>query len=66
MRDLLQTVNLKPTEAEYKVGVLVAVDRLRTEAANAFLKTLEEPPAKSILILLTTEPQRSRFGIARP
>jgi len=58
VRDLLQTVNLKPTEAEYKVGVLVAVDRLRTEAANAFLKTLEEPPAKSILILLTTEPQR--------
>ncbi len=58
VRDLLQTVNLKPTEAEYKVGVLVAVDRLKTEAANAFLKTLEEPPSKSILILLTTEPQR--------
>jgi hypothetical protein len=31
---------------------------LRTEAANAFLKTLEEPPPKSVLILLTTEPQR--------
>ncbi len=58
VRELLQTVNLKPTEAEYKVGVLVAVDRLKTEAANAFLKTLEEPPSKSILILLTTEPQR--------
>ena len=58
VRDLLQTVNLKPTEAEFKVGVLVAVDRLKTEAANAFLKTLEEPPPKSVLILLTTEPQR--------
>ncbi len=58
VRDLLQTINLKPTEAEYKVGVLVAADRLKTEAANAFLKTLEEPPPKSILILLTTEPQR--------
>lgn len=58
VRDLLQTVNLKPTEAEFKVGVLVAVDRLKMEAANAFLKTLEEPPPKSILILLTTEPQR--------
>jgi DNA polymerase-3 subunit delta' len=58
VRDLLQTVNLKPTEAEFKVGVLVAADRLKTEAANAFLKTLEEPPSKSILILLTTEPQR--------
>jgi DNA polymerase-3 subunit delta' len=58
VRDLLQTVNLKPTEAEFKVGVLVAADRLRVEAANAFLKTLEEPPSKSILILLTTEPQQ--------
>ena len=58
VRDLLQTMNLKPTEAEFKAGVLVAVDRLKTEAANAFLKTLEEPPPKSILVLLTTEPQR--------
>ncbi|MEO6036664.1 MAG: DNA polymerase III subunit [Verrucomicrobiota bacterium] len=58
VRGLLQSVNLKPTDAEFKVGVLVAVDRLKMEAANAFLKTLEEPPPKSILILLTTEPQR--------
>ncbi len=58
VRELLQTVNLKPTEAEFKVAILVAADRLKVEAANAFLKTLEEPPGKSILILLTTEPQR--------
>ncbi len=58
MRDLMSEIQLKPTEAEYKVAVVVAADRLRTEAANAFLKTLEEPPAKSILVLLTTEPQR--------
>jgi DNA polymerase-3 subunit delta' len=58
MRDVMQTMNLKPTMAEYKVGVIVGADRLNTAAANAFLKTLEEPPAKSILILLTTEPQR--------
>lgn len=58
MRELMREIQLKPTEAEYKVGVVVAADRLKTEAANAFLKTLEEPPAKSILILLTTEPQR--------
>lgn len=58
VRDLIQEINLKPTEAEYKVGMIVAADRLRTEAANAFLKTLEEPPAKSILLLLSTEPQR--------
>jgi len=53
-----EIVNLKPTEAEYKIGVIVAADRLTQQAANAFLKTLEEPPAKSVLILLSTEPQR--------
>jgi DNA polymerase-3 subunit delta' len=58
MRDLMKEIQLKPTEAAYKVAIVVAADRLRTEAANAFLKTLEEPPTNSILILLTTEPQR--------
>jgi DNA polymerase-3 subunit delta' len=58
IRDLIQEINLKPTEAKYKVAVIVAADRLKTEAANAFLKTLEEPPPKSVFILLTTEPQR--------
>ncbi|HWI58780.1 MAG TPA: hypothetical protein VNZ22_16260 [Bacillota bacterium] len=58
MRDLMQQINLKPNEAEYKVAVIVGADRLNVQAANAFLKTLEEPPAKSILILLTTDSQR--------
>jgi DNA polymerase III subunit delta' len=58
MRELMHDINLKPTEAEYKTAILVGADRLNVQAANAFLKTLEEPPAKSILILLTTEPQR--------
>jgi DNA polymerase-3 subunit delta' len=58
IRELMQTVNLKPTVATFKVGVIVAADRLNIQAANAFLKTLEEPPPKSLLILLTTEPQR--------
>jgi DNA polymerase-3 subunit delta' len=58
MRELMQEINLKPTEAEYKVAIIVAADRLNVNAANAFLKTLEEPPAKSVLVLLSTEPQR--------
>jgi DNA polymerase III subunit delta' len=57
-RVLIEFVNLKPTEGEYKVAIIAAADRMNEQAANAFLKTLEEPPAKSILILLTTEPQR--------
>jgi DNA polymerase III subunit delta' len=58
MRDLMQQIQLKPTEAEYKVTIIAGADRLNKQAANAFLKTLEEPPAKSILILLSTEPSR--------
>ena len=58
MRDVMQTIHLKPTQAPFKVGVIVSAERLNVHAANAFLKTLEEPPADSILILLTTEPQR--------
>src|ERR1035441_8194692 len=58
MRELMREIQLKPAEAEYKVAIIVAADRLKAQAANAFLKTLEEPPAKSVLILLSTEPQR--------
>lgn len=58
IRDLMQMVQLKPMEARVKVGIIVAVDRLNIAAANAFLKTLEEPPAHSVLILTTTEPQQ--------
>jgi DNA polymerase III subunit delta' len=58
MRDMMQQIQLKPTEAEYKVAVIAGADRLNPQAANAFLKTLEEPPQNSVLILLSTEPQR--------
>lgn len=58
VRDLIQAVQLKPSEARFKVGILVGADRLNANAANAFLKTLEEPPPRSLLILLTTEPGR--------
>jgi DNA polymerase-3 subunit delta' len=58
MRELMREIQLKPNEAEFKVAIIVAADRLNPQAANAFLKTLEEPPPKSVLILLTTEPGR--------
>jgi len=41
----------------WKAGILVGADRLHTNAANAFLKTLEEPPPRSVLLLLTDAPQ---------
>jgi len=58
MRELMHEIQLKSGEAEFKVAIIVAADRLNPQAANAFLKTLEEPPSKSVLILLTTEPGR--------
>jgi DNA polymerase III subunit delta' len=58
MRELIQTISLKPNEAAWKVAVIVAADRLNVQAANAFLKTLEEPPANSVILLLSTEPER--------
>ena len=57
-RELMREVQLKPTEAAYKVAVIAGADRLNPQAANAFLKTLEEPPANSVLIMLSTEPSR--------
>jgi DNA polymerase-3 subunit delta' len=57
-RALMREIQLKPTEAEFKVAVIAGADRLNPQAANAFLKTLEEPPPKSVLILLSTEPSR--------
>lgn len=57
IRELIRELNLRPTEAERKLAVIVAADRMHPSAANAFLKTLEEPPAGTVLLLLSTEPQ---------
>ena len=56
--DLLQGIYLKPNESRYKVNVIVAADRMNDTASNKFLKTLEEPPSNSVLILLTTAPEQ--------
>jgi len=58
MREMMREIQLKPTEAGYKVAIIAGADRLNGAAANSFLKTLEEPPPKSVLILLSTEPGR--------
>jgi len=58
LRELLHTLHLKANGARWKMAVIVAADRMNETAANAFLKTLEEPPPDSVLVLLSTEPQR--------
>jgi DNA polymerase-3 subunit delta' len=57
-REVVRTITLKPMEAAHKIAIFVGADRMHTTAANIFLKTLEEPPAGSVLILLSTEPGR--------
>lgn len=58
IRDLEHTLHLAAPRGETKVGVIVDADRMNEQAENAFLKTLEEPPDRSLLILLSTKPQR--------
>lgn len=42
----------------YKLGVIVDAERMNAQAQNAFLKTLEEPPPRTLLLLLTAYPQQ--------
>ena len=58
MRNILDRVNFSPGEGDRKVYIVDEVHMLTTEAANAFLKTLEEPPAHALFVLCTTEPYK--------
>jgi DNA polymerase III subunit delta' len=58
IRDLEHTLHLAAPDGACKVGVVVEADRMNDQAANAFLKTLEEPPRNTLLLLLTANPQR--------
>ena len=55
-RDLINKIQVSPAVAPRKVAILHEVDRMHLTAANVFLKTLEEPPAHTTLLLLTTRP----------
>ncbi|MCL4514746.1 MAG: DNA polymerase III subunit gamma/tau [Firmicutes bacterium] len=58
IRDLREKVKFAPSEGRYKVYIIDEVHMLTTEAFNALLKTLEEPPAHVIFIFATTEPHK--------
>uniref|UniRef100_UPI000471EF4D DNA polymerase III subunit gamma/tau n=1 Tax=Paenibacillus zanthoxyli TaxID=369399 RepID=UPI000471EF4D len=58
IRDLRDKVKYAPTEVRRKVYIIDEVHMLTTEAFNALLKTLEEPPAHVMFILATTEPHK--------
>ncbi len=58
VRDLRSQVQFAPINAAYKVYIIDEVHMLTTEAFNALLKTLEEPPAHVVFIFATTDPHR--------
>ena len=55
IRSLIDQVRFQPQQGKYKVFIIDEVHMLSSSAFNAFLKTLEEPPAHAIFILATTE-----------
>ena len=75
IRELGQELSLTSHQGGYKVGVISPADVLNRFAANALLKTLEEPSPRTVLILVVTQPSRlpatilsrcQRFGISAP
>ncbi|GEM_PF-1557813 len=76
-RDLVHSMSLHPFSLSHRVYIVEPADRLSSEAANALLKVLEEPPAFGVLILVTDAPwslpitvrsrvQELRFGALSP
>lgn len=58
IRDLRDNIKLSSSEGKHKVYIIDEVHMLTTEAFNALLKTLEEPPPQVVFILATTEVQK--------
>jgi DNA polymerase-3 subunit delta' len=54
IRNLQKELSFRPFEAEKKACIIEAAERMNLSSANAFLKTLEEPPGNALLILLTS------------
>jgi DNA polymerase III subunit delta' len=57
IRELEHGLRMRSSEGRRKVAIIAEADRLQPQAANAFLKTLEEPPANSLLLLLSALPE---------
>lgn len=58
LRNLISLLNQTSFLGGWKIAILYEAERLRQEAANAFLKTLEEPPHKTLILLLTARPEQ--------
>ena len=55
--NLIRTLNYKSYESEYKVVIIWLIEKLQHQAAPKLLKTLEEPPEKTLFLLITEDPE---------
>ena len=58
VRNLQERLSFRALEAKYKVALLVTADAMNPQAQNALLKTLEEPPRDTVLVLISAMPDR--------
>ncbi|GAA5497352.1 hypothetical protein Rhal01_03546 [Rubritalea halochordaticola] len=58
MRELERRLHQSSERDKWKIGVVIDADRMGVEAENAFLKTLEEPPDRCLMLLVTSSPER--------
>ncbi|HUF61794.1 MAG TPA: hypothetical protein VMN36_06940 [Verrucomicrobiales bacterium] len=58
IREFEATLQFSPDSSAWRAGILFEADRLTHGAANAFLKTLEEPPPQTLLLLLSEHPEK--------
>ncbi len=58
VRDLQSKLGYLPYEGRTKVAIIDSVEKMNLQACNSFLKTLEEPPSSTVLILITARPNQ--------
>ena len=63
VRDLIESIRYAPSPGKYRIYVVDEVHMLSKPAFNALLKTLEEPPPRSLFVFATTEPERIPFTV---
>lgn len=63
VRELIEAVRYAPSPGKYRIYIVDEVHMLSTAAFNALLKTLEEPPPRSLFIFCTTNPEKIPFTV---
>jgi DNA polymerase-3 subunit gamma/tau len=63
IREVIESIRYAAAQGKYRIFIIDEVHMLSTSAFNALLKTLEEPPPKSLFILATTNPEKIPFTV---